>query len=187
MPYNEEIQKQISDLQKEVQTLYSLLLKDEYSDLSVFNKKVQFNQDITFKKNTTKVRAFLDTSNQSINNESLTKVLFNAESFDTLGEFASNRFTATVAGYYMVYSSVMWINSVDGKVYETHLYKSGSEISRGMISASVANAYLTSSATDIVYLAVGNYIETFVYHNSGAARSLLANTAYTHLSISKLL
>ena len=39
---------------------------------------------------------------QSINSSEYTKVLFNTELFDTNNNFASSRFTPTVAGYYQV-------------------------------------------------------------------------------------
>ena len=46
------------------------------------------------------------TTNQSIPQEVSTKIVFNAENFDTNNNFASSRFTPTVAGYYQINGAV---------------------------------------------------------------------------------
>ena len=45
MPSNEELEQQIKQLKQDLENLKSLFFKDNYSDLQIFIKKVQFNSD----------------------------------------------------------------------------------------------------------------------------------------------
>ena len=45
-------------------------------------------------------------TNQTISNDTYTKVEYSVEDLDTSGNFASNRFTPTVAGKYLLFASV---------------------------------------------------------------------------------
>ena len=63
---------------------------------------------------TTLSRAYRNTTNQAISDDSWTKVQLNAESFDIGGEFDSTtnyRFTATTTGYYLVCGQIKITNS----------------------------------------------------------------------------
>jgi hypothetical protein len=63
-------------------------------------------------------------SNQSISSNTFTKVNLGTEEFDTNNNFASSRFTPTVAGYYMItFGMVATQSSAFGLIYA---YKSGS-------------------------------------------------------------
>ena len=177
-------EEQVAQLKREVEELKVLFFKDSYSDLQVFRKNVVFKGDVTFDGNS-RVRAYLATSAQSIADDTITKVAFNAESYDSLGEFASNKFIATKAGYYSIHSAVLWNAPVDTKSYQIFIYKNNAEIARDARTASGTDT-ISSVISDIVSLAVGDYIETFVYHNSGGAKTIFADSAYTYLSISKI-
>lgn len=48
MPTNIELQIEIDQLKQELETLKSLFYKDNYTDLQVFRKKVQFKSNLTF-------------------------------------------------------------------------------------------------------------------------------------------
>ena len=119
---NEELQQQINKTNQEIETLKQLFYKNNYSKLQVFEKDVIFKGDVS-SPNKSRARAYLATSTQSIPDITATKVLFNAESFDILGEFASYKFTATKAGYYLIHSTVLWQTPVDGSLYEIFIYK----------------------------------------------------------------
>jgi hypothetical protein len=86
--------------------------------------------------NTPAFRAFMN-ANQNLVNSTVTKIdQFGTEDFDTNSDFASNRFTPTVAGKYFVYAQLGFTNSVLADVSEfakTMIYKNGSELVRNFI------------------------------------------------------
>jgi hypothetical protein len=63
--------------------------------------------------------------NQTIANNTLTKVLFETEDFDTNSDFASSTFTPTVAGYYVL-SAMVILGSGSFSRLHLHIYKNGS-------------------------------------------------------------
>jgi hypothetical protein len=60
---------------------------------------------------------------QTLSTETYTKILFQTESFDTNNNFASSRFTPTVAGYYQVTGSLA-VATTPTQIY-TSIYKNG--------------------------------------------------------------
>ena len=76
-------------------------------------------------------------SDQTLTQTTITKVVFGTEQFDTNSNFASNRFTPTVAGYYQINYSLnfdglgagSWLTLVIG-----YIYKNGSQYTRKVTS-----------------------------------------------------
>ena len=91
------------------------------------------------------------TSDQSISSSTWTKVTFDTEDFDTNSNFASSRFTPTVAGYYQISIQIRF----EGTNHDNRLgavYKNGSLddilfIDRG----SIASANVILNGSTIVY------------------------------------
>jgi len=136
---------------------------------------------------TSRVRVFLDTANQEIPASEETKVLFNAKSFDTNTEFdivTNHRFVAKKAGYYKVNAEIHWVDTVNLKTYEIRIKKNGSVIDHSTVVAAGAGEK-TTRCNDLVYLAVGNYIEIFVYHNAVSSAYITFGTTHNHLVIAK--
>jgi hypothetical protein len=104
------------------------------------------------------------TSSQVIGAASATKILFPTEEFDTNNNFASSRFTPTVAGYYQLNVSVgisggattQQLVSIyrNGAVYK-HMQDANSS-TYGLIGGALVNA---NGTTD--------YFEIFVYSQTG--------------------
>ena len=66
-------------------------------------------------------------SNQTISNNTYTKVTLGTEIFDSDGKFASNKFTPTVAGKYFVYGSVrLQVDASQMNFGQCSIYKNGS-------------------------------------------------------------
>ena len=133
-------------------------------------------------------RGYLATANQSIASKTHTKCEFNAETYDNQNEFDSTinyRFTATRSGYYLVSGSVYLLSLADGKFIHAFIYKNGVEVARNKFTTGVAGS-LGQSVVDIIYLAINDYIELWVYHSDVVARDLYASEAATFISISKL-
>jgi hypothetical protein len=128
-------------------------------------------------------------ADQSIPNETFQKVALNTEDFDTLNEFdpvTNYRFTATKAGYYQVNASAFFYSTpAAGKYYDILIFKNGGSFARGR-QVSPSTVGLTANASAVINLAVGDYIELYVYHNTGVAVLLYCDSALTQMSIHRL-
>jgi hypothetical protein len=96
-----------------------------------------------------------------------TKVIFGTESFDTNSNFASSRFTATIAGYYQFSACAACAADVALTKVLLQFYKNGAA-QVDIVGASLSSA--TSLSTDspssfstssLVYLAATDYVEVY--------------------------
>jgi len=102
-------------------------------------------------------------ANQSISNDTFTKVQASTEEFDTASCYDSvtnYRFTPTVAGYYQINGCVGFSAGITGQAIAT-IYKNGSEFKRGsQIGALTNNPSI--SVTALVYLnGSTDYVELY--------------------------
>ena len=103
--------------------------------------------------------AYASTS-QTISINTWTKTVFDVEEFDTNNNFASSRFTPTVAGYYQINSCVSFNGS--GPIFIT-IYKNGANFKSGIGINSAANIY-GAIVTGLVYLnGSTDYVEIYSY------------------------
>jgi hypothetical protein len=99
-----------------------------------------------------------------------TKVIFQVEEFDTNNNFASSRFTPTVAGYYQINGATTMTGTGVTRLF-TSIFKNGSEYKRGNdllvtgYQANVSSLVFCNGSTD--------YIELYCWINgsSGLATS----------------
>jgi hypothetical protein len=99
-------------------------------------------------------------NNQSISENIFTKVLFDTEEFDTNNNFASSRFTPTVAGYYQV-NLMIYISAAGSAQGNGAIYKNGVVTKAQFLQVSV-NQILSIPA--LVYLnGSSDYIEAYAY------------------------
>jgi len=104
-----------------------------------------------------------------------TKVTGFTEDFDTDNNFASDRFTPTIAGKYFVtiQGSIQGVNSYDMYNGNIHLRKNGTEILRTSSQgngSSRSNRYGLSLSLIVDMNGSSDYLEMFVYlNNSGTA------------------
>jgi hypothetical protein len=98
-------------------------------------------------------------SNQTITSGVWTKVTFGSETFDTNNNFASSRFTPTVAGYYQINSTV---GMVAGSANDTYLgiYKNGSIYQ--VLAASSMNFFQYNGSSLIYFNGSSDYAEVYV-------------------------
>ena len=112
-------------------------------------------------------------STTSVSNGVETKVLFDTEEFDTNSNFASSRFTPTVAGYYQLNGCVR-IDSVTSTSYVyAILYKNGAAYKYGTILVSAASTFNYQCVVSSVGYANGStdYYELYVYQTTGASKT----------------
>jgi len=116
-------------------------------------------------------------SAQTPSSSAFTKVLFETEEWDTNSNYASSRFTPTVAGYYQVNSTVGYNNNTS--VCLVSIFKNGSEYKRGSqhTIGNVASAAI--SVSGLVYCnGSTDYIEINIYQ--AIATALVAAQTQTH-------
>jgi hypothetical protein len=104
--------------------------------------------------------AYKSSGNQSITSGTFTKVTYDVENFDTNNNFASSRFTPTVAGYYQINAGLsVETSSTITRVLIT-IYKNGAEYTRGT-DILAGNAVFVG---DVIYFnGTTDYIEIYVY------------------------
>lgn len=131
-------------------------------------------------------RAYKSSAVQSVPNGNVaTLVTLDAEDFDTEGNFASNRFTATVAGYYIVNASVYYQDVEDTYSYLLSIYKNGSPTitSGNNASTNDPDDDLVVIGSDIVFLDVGDYIELYASHYGTTANDVKNVSTGTFLAV----
>jgi len=98
-------------------------------------------------------------SNQTVSSNTYTKVTFDTEEFDTNNNFASSRFTPTVAGYYQINGHV---SALTGGDQFCIIYKNGTAYKWGtyIVGGYGANTLVSS----LVYLnGSTDYVEIYIY------------------------
>lgn len=115
-------------------------------------------------------------SSQSLATASFTKLNLQTETFDTNNNFASSRFTPTVAGYYQ-FNWGMGLATTTQSL--SALYKNGAISTYGSYSTLMTE----SVGSDIVLLnGSTDYVELYGFQNSGISQNVSANSFQTFLS-----
>ena len=121
--------------------------------------------------------AYQNTQQTGISMGVFTKILFETEEFDTNSNFASSRFTPTVAGYYQINAAVYMVNNCQLAV---SIYKNGSEFKRGVYPSSTT--LLMSNVSSLVYLnGSTDYIEIYAY-SGGTSNSCSPSQSTTYFN-----
>ena len=107
-------------------------------------------------------------ADQTIATATLTTVTLGTEDYDIGSNFATNTFTAPIAGYYLVTGRVHYAAAADNKRYWAVAYKNGTT----RIAEGIANGQATAEDAfpcfaDIVKLAVGDTLVLATYHDQG--------------------
>jgi hypothetical protein len=109
-----------------------------------------------------------------------TKINLASETFDTNSNFASSRFTPTIAGYYLITSTI----STDSSVmigFLASIFKNGVPYAYG--SGLVRANALRATVNDIVYLnGSTDYVELYGYHESSGSFNVVTGETQTYFS-----
>ena len=128
-----------------------------------------------------KARAYRNAA-QSIPTGTFTKIAINTTTFDPSGivDTTNNSIKPTKTGYYQVNGQVAF-QSISGNLF-CLLYINGSAYSRG--NRMEANGWSAVTISDIIYFnGSTDYVELWVYQNSGASKDLDAVSGNNYLSI----
>ena len=116
-------------------------------------------------------------ASQSFSSNTLTKVTFDTEEFDTNNNFASSRFTPTVAGYYQITGGLS-ANTALGYFF-TAVYKNGSAYKRGNNYSTNSPFSPNAQTTALVYLnGSTDYVEFYGIGSSSFSTYSGVDTVY---------
>ena len=127
--------------------------------------------------------AYQSTDQTGLSSNTYTKCNFEAEEFDTNSNFASSRFTPTVAGYYQVNWGSDIVATGGGTSFMAVLYKNGTlnKSGSGLWTGSATEVQVFGSA--LVYCnGSTDYLEIYVRATGGSARQTFSGIAYTYFN-----
>lgn len=108
----------------------------------------------------------------SLTTSAQTKVNFQVEDYDTNSNFASSRFTPTVAGYYQLNARVQFTGStVNPLIYIT---KNGSQVLCGDYKPGTYTGPVATASGLVYFNGTTDYAEVTAYHTTGSAVNTLA-------------
>jgi hypothetical protein len=116
--------------------------------------------------------AYADATTQTLVTSTYTKILFQTEEFDTNSNFASSRFTPTVAGYYQVNAQLLF-PALAGFTCLVAIYKNGADYKEGTRTAIAATSSGGVYVSALVYCnGSTDYIEIYGQQASGTNQNL---------------
>jgi hypothetical protein len=131
----------------------------------------------------------VNNANQSINNTTATAIAFQTETFDSdaFHDNSTNNSRLTIpagkTGYYQISALVRWQNdATTNTVRQLRPYKNGVQQNVYTIPW-VQNDDAYQVYTDLMSLSAGDYIELYVWHNDGAATSLLSDSSFSLVKV----
>ena len=114
-------------------------------------------------------------ASQSISNNTLTKVLFQVEQFDTNNNFASSTFTPTVAGYYQINAGLNFPSGVG--IVSATIYKNGAEYQGGSQMSLQATYGVRPIVSTVLYMnGSTDYVEIYGLQITGGSVSIGTNS-----------
>jgi hypothetical protein len=129
--------------------------------------------------------AVRDISAFSAASTTFTKVPYVSEAYDDQNQFdtVNSRFTAAAAGDYQVCASLT--SSPDlSHFFELDLYVNG--VRENAFAGEVAGGNGFEHGCRVVRLLAGNFVEVWVYQNSGAAMAFAPNTNWNWMTVAKV-
>ena len=117
---------------------------------------------------------------QTIQTTTLTKVTWDTVNYDIGSNFASNKFTAPVAGKYFMNALVTFSQMAAGAGIGLQWYKNGSAFRSGHHQSTEINISFAVTSCGVFDLSVGDELEVHVFQGSGSDENIgVANSTYT--------
>ena len=104
--------------------------------------------------------------NQNLSSSNWTKVTYETEEYDTNNNFASSRFTPTVAGYYQINAGVYTSGSSNANTNRIAIYKNGALYKHGcwfVLSTSVYGQGVATVSILVNFNGSTDYVEVYSY------------------------
>lgn len=119
---------------------------------------------------------------QSVANATWAATTFDQTLFDNYGGHSNSsnnsRYTAQVAGWYSLRCGGGWATGSAGGGRGSGIYKNGAFYTAGAAVAGSTNVIASTPVSKDVFLAVGDYVELFVWQNSGGALNTAGSGQY---------
>jgi len=115
-------------------------------------------------------------------NTTFTKQTYDVEVFDTNNNFASSRFTPTVAGYYQINAGTVFGVVASGICF-IDIYKNGAEFARGSLTFFTSGINPSCVVSSVIYFnGSTDYVEIYVYQNSGGSLSTFGGQPFQYFN-----
>ena len=125
-------------------------------------------------------RAYAST-NQAFGASGTVKVTLDTEEFDTNNNFASSRFTPTVAGYYQFSATVTANTITNNQAIGALIQKNGNTAAWGT-GVATGGQYPSAPVSTLLYMnGSTDYVELYCYNGIGGV-TLVGNTYYVFMS-----
>jgi hypothetical protein len=121
------------------------------------------------------------TGNQSISQNTVTKITFDTELVDNNNNFASSRFTVSVPGTYIFTAATRYDANAVGDTVITAIYKNGALFKGITLDASEAGGF-SVPVTAIDSAAAGDYYEVYVSQLNQSSMNVDSSTGYTYFA-----
>lgn len=149
--------------------------------------KVQCGMSTAFLEGFVGARACLASSITTTVSSGLTKLALDTETYDVGANFASNKFTAPVNGYYQISAQITYGNiTAAGKQFAVEVYKNGAVILENDVYSHSAQSTIYCGLTDVVYLDATDYIELYYYHDDATTVDINSSAYGTYLTVTLL-
>ena len=117
---------------------------------------------------------------QTLSSATLTKITFDTEEYDTNSNFASSRFTPTVAGYYLITAKVQGNASYTAGI--SAFYKNGSLYRYGYYNANATGVSHPATSCLIYCNGSTDYIEFYASFTTGQDTAGVSNSGNAGLT-----
>ena len=118
----------------------------------------------------------------SLSSNTYTKIPIDTEDFDTNNNFASNRFTPTVAGYYQISGGVNITSTSTGLCY-INIYKNGSLYKRGNQIPNTTGNYVLTNISVLVYMnGSTDYLELYALQSSAVTLTMNSGSTASYFT-----
>lgn len=160
--YDTKLNVTLQDFKKKLNELVTFLDDPTFTRLNLGTNAIQ---------TTSKAKAYLSGHQLDITDNTWTKVLLDSESYDPGDNFANYKFTARVAGFYLVLAQIKLQQDglVADKSYSGAIRVNGgvNELALSQINTSTTPDYPTIPVFGIIPLDAGDYLELWFRQNSG--------------------
>ena len=119
-------------------------------------------------------------STQTTTSSQLLKVTWDTENYDVGSNFASDKFTAPIAGKYHMNALLTMSTIVAGAGIGLIWYKNGSVFRNGHHQSTEINITFAVTSCGVFDLNANDYLEVYVFQGSGSSQNIgVANSSYT--------
>ena len=126
--------------------------------------------------------AYLNSA-QTVTGGTFTKATLDVEEFDTNSNFASSRFTPTIAGYYQINTLLRLVTTASLSNITNSIYKNGAEYKRVQFNGVTFTADINLSNSCVVYLnGSTDYVELYGFTSGSGTLSFGGGISATSMS-----